>query len=379
MSMRVALVTEFYYPHLGGVTEHVHNLARTLVQSGHHAIIITSHMGEPSRGHELGVDQDPSYVYRIGTSRVIYSYGSFARVTTGHSLRRRIRNILRREQIDLVHVHGGLNPVLGLVAPDAAGDLDIPVVATFHSWFHRSALCRIFRRPLQKRLDRHAAVIAVSQPVVEAHARYFEADWRIIPNGVDTSFFRPDGADRPSSRDAELELLFLGRLDPRNGLDTVLSAMPAVLEQFPEVRLTIAGDGPLRRLYERLAAPVGPHVSFIGSVNGNRPVFYSRADLYLCPTTKASFGITLLEAMACATPMVVSDITGFRELVSGGDEAVLVPKNDSGAWAETIVALLHDDRRRERMGSAGLSKAERFAWPRVAAEVTAVYRSVLGC
>jgi len=377
--MRVALVTEFYYPHLGGVTEHVHNLARTLIQSGHHAIIITSHMGEPCRGHELGVDQDPSYVYRIGTSRVIYSYGSFARVTTGHGLRRRIRNILRREQIDLVHVHGGLNPVLGLVAPDAAGDLDIPVVATFHSWFHRSALCRIFRRPLQKRLDRHAAVIAVSQPVVEAHARYFEADWRIIPNGVDTSFFRPGGADRPSSRDAELELLFLGRLDPRNGLDTVLSAMPAVLEQFPEVRLTIAGDGPLRRLYQRLAAPVEPHVSFIGSVNGNRPVFYSRADLYLCPTTKASFGITLLEAMACATPMVVSDITGFRELVSGGDEAVLVPKNDSGAWAETIVALLHDDRRRERMGSAGLSKAERFAWPRVAAEVTAVYRSVLGC
>jgi phosphatidyl-myo-inositol alpha-mannosyltransferase len=378
--MRVALVTEFYYPHLGGVTEHVHNLARTLIQSGHHAIIITSHMGEPSRGHEPGeMDQDPSYVYRIGTSRVIYSYGSFARVTTGHGLRRRIRNILRREQIDLVHVHGGLNPVLGLVAPDAAGDLDIPVVATFHSWFHRSALCRIFRRPLQKRLDRHAAVIAVSQPVVEAHARYFKADWRIIPNGVDTSFFRPDGSDRHSSRDTELELLFLGRLDPRNGLDIVLSAMPAVLEQFPEVRLTIAGDGPLRRLYQRLAAPVGRHVSFIGSVNGNRPVFYSRADLYLCPTTKASFGITLLEAMACATPMVVSDITGFRELVSGGDEAVLVPRNDSGAWAETIVALLHDDRRRERMGSAGLSKAERFAWPRVAAEVTAVYRSVLGC
>ena len=376
--MRVALVTEFYYPHLGGVTEHVHNLARTLIQLGHHAIVITSRMGEPSRGHELGeMDQDPSYVYRIGTSRVIYSYGSFARVTIGHGLRRRIRNILRREQIDLVHVHGGLNPVLGLVAPDAAGDLDIPVVATFHSWFHRSALCRIFRRPLQKRLDRHAAVIAVSQPVVEAHARYFEADWRIIPNGVDTSFFRPNGSGHPTS--SEPELLFLGRLDPRNGLDTVLSAMPAVLEQFPEVRLTIAGDGPLRRLYVRLAAPVGRHVSFIGSVNGNRPVVYSRADLYLCPTTKASFGITLLEAMACATPMVVSDITGFRELVSGGDEAVLVPKNDSGAWAETIVALLHDDRRRERMGSAGLSKAERFAWPRVAAEVTAVYRSVLGC
>ena len=374
--MRVALVTEFYYPHLGGVTEHVHNLARTLIQSGHHAIIITSHMAEPGRPHE-GIDCDPAYVHRIGTSRVVYSAGSFARVTTGHRLRQRIREILRRERINLVHVHGGLNPVLGLIAPEAAGNLDIPVVATFHSWFHRSALCRIFRRPLQRRLDRHAAVIAVSQPVVEAHARYFEADWRIIPNGVDTSFFRPNGWGHPIS--SAPELLFLGRLDPRNGLDTVLSAMPAVLEQFPEVRLTIAGDGPLRRVYERLAAPVERHVSFIGSVNGNRPAFYSGADLYLCPTTKASFGITLLEAMACATPMVVSDITGFRELVSGGDDAVLVPKNDAGAWAETIIALLQDDRRRERMGAAGLTKAERYAWPRVAAEVTAVYRSVLGC
>jgi len=83
--------------------------------------------------------------------------------------------------------------------------------------------------------------------------------------------------------------------------------------------------------------------------------------------------------MACATPMVVSDITGFRELVSGGDEAVLVPKNDAGAWAETIIALLQDDRRRERMGAAGLTKAERFSWPNVTQEVTAVYRGVLGC
>jgi phosphatidylinositol alpha-mannosyltransferase len=378
--MRVALVTEFYYPHLGGVTEHVHNLARTLVQSGHHAIIITSHVAESGRGHELGeLDDDPAYIHRVGTSRVIYSYGSFARVTTGFGLRRRIREILRQERIDLMHVHGGLNPTLGLVAPEAARDLDIPVVATFHSWFHRSTLCQIFRRPLQRRLDRHAAVIAVSQPVVEAHARYFDADWKIIPNGVDTAFFRPTSSRHTFDRDPEPELLFLGRLDPRNGLDTVLAAMPQVLAEFPEVRLTIAGDGPLRRVYERLAAPVARHVSFIGSVNGNRPTFYSRADLYLCPTTKASFGITLLEAMACATPMVVSDITGFRELVSGGDEAVLVPRNDSGAWAETIIALLQDKRRRERMGSAGRTKAARFAWPHVAREVTAVYRSVLGC
>jgi phosphatidyl-myo-inositol alpha-mannosyltransferase len=374
--MRIALVTEFYYPHLGGVTEHVHNLARMLIQSGHQAIIITSNM-EAAAGHELEPsDVDSVSVHRVGTSRIIYSAGSFARVTTGTHLRRRIREVLRRERIDLLHVHGGLNPTFGLVAPDAARELDIPVVATFHSWFGRSVLCKIFRRPLQQRLDGHAAVIAVSEPVVAAHARYLEADWQIIPNGVDTAFFRPAPA---TDRRSGPELLFLGRLDPRNGLDTVLSAMPGVLERCPEVRLTVAGDGPLRRVYERLAAPVVEHVDFIGGVNGNRPEFYSRAQLYLCPTTKASFGITLLEAMACATPMVVSDITGFRELVSGGDEAVLVPRNDARAWANTIIALLKDEDRRQSMGAAGLEKVARFAWPRVAQEVTSVYRSVLGC
>jgi phosphatidylinositol alpha-mannosyltransferase len=374
--MRVALVTEFYYPHLGGVTEHVHNLALTLQRCGEDAIIITSQMVNPLRDHP-DATSDPPYVHRVGTSRVIYSAGSFARVTTGIGLRRRIRDILRREHIDLMHVHGGLNPVLGLVAPEAADDLGIPVVATFHSWFQRSALCRVFRRTLQARLDRHAAVIAVSQPVIEAHARYFDADWQIIPNGVDTAFFRPVQSEH--LEDSAHRLLFLGRLDPRNGLDTVLAAMPAVLDQLPDTRLTIAGDGPLRPMYQRLAAPVEGQVSFVGSVNGNRPEFYSGADLYLCPTTKASFGITLLEAMACGTPMVVSDIIGFRELISGGQEALLVAKNDVAAWADAIVLLLRDDQQREEMSRAGLAKAARFAWPQITNEIMAVYRSVLKC
>jgi phosphatidyl-myo-inositol alpha-mannosyltransferase len=377
--MRVALVTEYYFPHLGGVTEHVYNLAKLLNHWGHPTIVITAHMTVPSRDADTGEDdEDAPFVRRIGRSRVIYSAGSFARVTTGIGLRRQVRQILQDEQIDVVHVHGGLAPVLGLVAPLAAQDLDIPAVATFHSWFARSALLGVFRRTLQRRLDRHAAAIAVSQPVVEAHSRYLKAAWQIIPNGVDTDFFRPQ--DRPSAYGSRPpELLFLGRLDPRNGLDTILAAMPAVLVRVPDVRLTIAGDGPLRPVYERMAKSASRQVTFVGRVNGNRPAYYSRADLYLCPTTMASFGVTLLEAMACGTPLVVSDITGFRELVGGGDEAVMVHKHDPAAWAEAIVGLLGDERRRSAMRAAGLTKSEGFAWPRIAEQVMEVYRRVLEC
>ena len=377
--MRVALVTEVYYPHLGGVTEHVYNLAKHLNTAGHPTIVLTSRMGQAPASHDpLEPEDHPPPVYRVGTSRIIYSAGSLARVTTGIGLRRQIRAILCQERIDLVHVHGGLNPVLGLVAPNAARDLDIPVIATFHSWFRRSALIRIFRRQLQDRLDRHAAAIAVSHPVVQAHARYFRADWEIIPNGVDTQFFRPDSSSVFEPGHGP-QLLFLGRLDPRNGLDTLLAAMPKIKLTYPEARLTVAGDGPLRPVYEHMAAPFGDSVRFVGGVNGDRPHYYSSADLYLCPTTKASFGITLLEAMACGTPLAVSDITGFRELVTGGDEAVLVPKNRPAAWADSIVDLLSDEPRRRRMRVAGLAKAERFAWPRVGDEILSVYHRVLRC
>lgn len=374
--MRIALVTEYYYPHLGGVTEHVHNLALQLERQGHGAVIVTSHMAVPARAMDLPeAEGDSPFVRRIGTSRVIYSAGSFARITTGTGLRRDLRDLFRHERIDIVHVHGGLNPTLGLVAPEAAGDLGLPVVATFHSWFAGSALCRIFRRPLQRRLDRHAAVVAVSEPVVLAHARYFQADWTVIPNGVDTDFFRADA--RPAGPRGGPELLFLGRLDPRNGLDTVLAAMALVLQRLPGVRLTVAGDGPLRPLYERLARPLGRSVRFVGRVNGDRPEHYARSDMYLCPTTKASFGITLLEAMACGTPMVVSDITGFRELIGDGAEAVLVPKDRPAAWAETILDLLGDRGRLELMGDAGRRKAESYAWPRIADQMMRVYARVM--
>src|SRR4029077_16188783 len=181
-----------------------------------------------------------------------------------------------------------------------------------------------------------------------------------------TDFFRPNGRRPDDALSQGPRLLFLGRLDPRNGLETVLRAMPAVLERFPETTLVVAGDGPLRPLYERLARPVAERVQFIGRVSGDRPDVYGSADLYLCPTTKASFGITLLEAMACGTPLVVSDITGFRELIAGGAEAVLVPKDNPLAWARATNALLENPARRVEMGAAGLAKAAQFAWPRIA-------------
>src|SRR5260370_17507759 len=145
----------------------------------------------------MGAFPGAPVVRRGGPRRVIYSNGGVSRLTAGWRLRRRLEAVFRAGRYAIVHVHGGLAPTLGLAAPFAAWRAGIPVVATFHSWFARSVGCRVFRRPLQRILDRHAATIAVSQPVVDANARYFRADWDVIPNGVDTSFFRTNSAGRP--------------------------------------------------------------------------------------------------------------------------------------------------------------------------------------
>src|SRR5207247_11202943 len=128
--------------------------------------------------------------------------------TYGRSIPRRLELWCRSERFVIVHVHGGPNPTLCILAPRAAWRAGIPVVATFHTWFPRSIGLRILRRPFQRMLDRHAAAIAVSNAARDAMARYLTAPWEIIPNGVDTKCFRP-GLAEAGGGDGKPHLLWL--------------------------------------------------------------------------------------------------------------------------------------------------------------------------
>src|SRR2546427_3861435 len=316
--MRIALIAEDYYPQLGGVPEHVHHLALQLNAWGHDATVITSRM--------RGAHGDAPFVRRVGTSLVVYANGGVSRITLGWRLGRRLEDLFRAGRYDLIHVQGGLVPTFGLLAPLAAWRVGIPVVATFHSWFPRSAGYRVLRRLWQPLLDRHAALIAVSQPVVDAMSRYFHARWEIIPNGVDVHFFQPNGRRPTDALARGPRLLFLARLEPRNGLGTLLEAMPRILERHPRARLTVVGDGPWRGYYERRARRLRAARPLPRRRPGGRPRHYRGAHLLPLPPTRPPFCAPPLLGPARGAPIVVSDITGFRELVRGGGEAVLISK-----------------------------------------------------
>jgi phosphatidyl-myo-inositol alpha-mannosyltransferase len=362
--MRIALVTEYYYPHLGGVCEHVHFFAREARRRGHHVDIITSQIP--------GAEPQP-HVIRLGRSQPVYCNGSQARITIGLGLRRKMRAVLRGGRYDVVHVHSPLTPVLPLLAIEEA---EVPVIGTFHTYFDRSIGYTLGRRYFQRRLNMLSAAIAVSHSTTVALERYFEADWQIIPNGIDADVFHPDAPVPLGFPKGVPTVLFLGRFDPRNGLSTLIDAFQHVKGKTRDAKLVVVGDGPLREHYYKQAAG-DKDIQFVGAVLEGRPSYYAHSSVYACPTTKASFGITLLESMACETPVVCSDILGFRDVVKDGREALMVPCGDRGALADALVRVLDDPNLASSLGRTGRENAIAYSWPRVTSRVLELYRSVV--
>ncbi|PYP54572.1 MAG: hypothetical protein DMD39_00765 [Gemmatimonadetes bacterium] len=219
--------------------------------------------------------------------------------------------------------------------------------------------------------------MAVSHSTTIALNRYFEGNWTIVPNGIDTDVFNPH-VPRPAALRSDVPvILFLGRFDPRNGLTTLIESFQKIRGRNREAQLVVVGDGPLRKHYYR-AAGGDPDITFVGSVLGERPGYYAHSAMYACPTTKASFGITLLESMACETPVVCSDIYGFRDVVRHEREALMVHCGDRDDLADALVRLLDDETLRARLGKRGRQEAEQYSWTRVTEAVLDIYTAVLG-
>jgi phosphatidyl-myo-inositol alpha-mannosyltransferase len=373
MNLKVGIVTEYYYPLLGGISENVHNTALRLREKGHTVKIITSKLN--TNGHPESPDTS-SEIIRIGHSTAIYNNGSLARITIGRNLVGELGKIFDREKFDLLHLHSPLVPTLPMFALFAA---NCPAaVGTFHTYFDRSIGYSLLKGTVQKKLiNKLRGQIAVSQSCIDALKPFFEINARIIPNGVNTSEFSPDIPKFPHFNDGKKNLLFLGRLDPRNGLHLMLQAFSLVKSKFPEVRLIIVGDGPLKKYYKRLV-PDGleKDIHLVGPVLEERNRYYASCDIFCSPVEKASFGVTLLEAMASGKPIVATENCGYRELL-GRNEGFLIPPHAPTAFADAILKLLWDQELSEKMGNLGREKALQYSWDNVVDRVAEYYREII--
>ena len=306
--MRIAIVTDYYYPMLGGITEHVHGQARELARRGHEVTVVTGHLlrTPPIADQDARPVADEGFeVVRLGVgvplygnaSQTIHTVPGRARAAAAPALqaaRRRRRAPARALQPEHVRDRAARHP---RHAPSASP----PTTRS-----SRPACCSTCSRPILRRwlgqLDAH---VVVSEACIGSLAPYFPFDYRIIPNGIDDRHFSPDAEPLPELREGGKPLiLFLGRFDPRNGLPTMLEAFEQVhAEHEGSVRLCVVGDGPLGNVYRRkLPERVAGDVIWAGRVDWSRPRYYASADIHCTPCQRASFGMVLLEAMSTRAP-----------------------------------------------------------------------------
>jgi len=365
--MKVCLVSPYDFLHPGGVSEHVRHLSEQLRRRGHEAIVLA-----PSS--KVGDDHGIAGYVRIGRSVPVRGNGSVARLALSFHLVRRVRALLAESDFDVVHYHEPLVPALPITVLRFHRGAN---VGTFHAMARRN-LGYYYGRPFLKRyFNRLHACIAVSAPARDFIARYFNADFRIVPNGIDCTRFSPELPPLPAARtEGKATILFVGRLEPRKGFPTLLEAYARLRRTRADARLVVVGDGPMRWGYEAEVQGMGiPDVEFCGHVSAELlPRYYASADIFGAPATKGeSFGIVLLEAMASGVPVVASAIAGFSQVVDAGVTGTLVPPRDSEAWSAALQALLDDPRLRHDMGAAGVRRAQGYDWKRVVNSVLDVY------
>lgn len=370
--MRIGIVSQSYYPRYGGVTEHVHHTALELRKRGHDVTIITSHFRRGEATTAPGVE-------RVGYNLLIPFNGAFVDLAVGFGLERALRALMRRHEFELVHTHAPLVPTLPLMAVKAC---QVAQVGTFHTTGGRSRLLEWMRGGLAPIVARLDARIAVSGTARDFAARYFPGHYHVIPNGVDVDAFNPAVTPFAEWRDeAKVNVLFVGRLDPRKGLHVLLAAWPEIVRRTGgRARLLVVGDSYLRAKFEAsVPAAVRPSVTFLGHVpSRDLPRWYATGDIFVSPALgNESFGIVLVEAMAAGRAVVASDIPGYRSVVQPGINGEVSPPGDVAALAGCIVRLVEDPARRAALGLQGRTHALRYAWPRVTDQIEAVYRDVL--
>jgi phosphatidylinositol alpha-mannosyltransferase len=284
---------------------------------------------------------------------------------------------LLREPFDIVHVHEPLTPITPWLALLRAR---APLVGTFH--VHREGGHRLYGawgwalQPLARRLR---ARIAVSEAARDTAAPHFRGEYDIVPNGIDVEAFRAlraRPADWPAHRRT---VLYIGRLEPRKGVEHLVRAIALVQQRADDVELVIVGDGRERARLEMLASRTGARVRFAGRVSDEAlPAYVQAADIVCSPALRGeSFGIVLLEAMACGKPVVASRIAGYEALVGRAECGMLVPPGDDEACAAALLSLANAPALRAELGARGAAAADGYRWPAIAARLDAIYRRLL--
>jgi phosphatidyl-myo-inositol alpha-mannosyltransferase len=375
--VRVGLVSPYSCTYPGGVGRHVEALAEELLREGHEVRMFApydpddrlarvTHRGARPERRPL-----PDYLTPLGRTVGLPMNGAVSNLPLSVETIRRLSHELRPGRFDVLHVHEPNAPMASWYALEHAR---MPVVGTFHT-YSAGLVANGFAANIagaRRLYSKLSARIAVSDAARWTAERFYGGRYTLIPNGVDLAAARPTARPGPGP----LRLLFVGRAEERKGLPVLLRAFEALRHSGVDARLTVAGA--TREEVEPLLLD-SEGVDVAGRISDEEKWrLLGEADLLCAPSLGGeSFGMVLTEAFASSTPVVASNIAGYRDVVRNRIDGVLVPAGDATELGEELRSLALDPDRRERMARAARERAQRFAWPTVAREVTEVYEQAL--
>jgi phosphatidyl-myo-inositol alpha-mannosyltransferase len=372
--MKVGIVVPYSWSFWGAVVEHGELQADALRRLGIETRII---MGNDPPGQLTRIlhprhgrdGPPPPEVLPVGRSVIVPANGSLPNIVLSPRAVRRIRSVLEHERFDVLHLHEPMTPAICVAVLALAR---CPVVATFHACGDLGWM-RLGKPVWGFLIDRIDHRIAVSRQARDSVQSWLPGDYEIVPNGV----LIPPEAD-PADR--EHRIVFVGRQEPRKGMHVLLRAWPDV-HRRTGARLRLVGADPLAvRLLLARGRIRDDGIDVLG--------FLSQAELtaellaakaLAAPSLGAeSFGMVLTRAFACATPVVASDIPGYRDVMTA-ETSVAVPPGDVLALADALVALLADEPRRRALGAAARELAvERYSWEDIGRRLAQIYELVAG-
>jgi len=359
--LRIAMVSPYSLTIPGGVQHQVLGLAREMRRMGHEVRVLGPCDGPPPE----------AFVTPLGNSLPTAANGSTAPLAPDPSAALRTLRALNDEAFDILHLHEPMAPgptVTALMLRIA------PMVGTFHTsgdiaWYRR---VRKGLEWLGTHLDHR---VAVSESAREMAQRHIGGSFEVLYNGIDIDTYRQPGVVRETTP----TVFFCGRHEPRKGLEVLLDAFLLLPDDF---RLWVAADGPrLQELRKRYGndKKVASRIEWLGQIAEHDKLNrLARASVFCAPSLRGeSFGLVLLEAMAAHTPVVASDIDGYRSVVQDSVNGVLVPPGDPAALAHALREVATSKALADRLATAGDERAEQLSMRRLAQRYLEIYREVL--
>ncbi|MCX6402611.1 MAG: glycosyltransferase family 4 protein, partial [Actinobacteria bacterium] len=332
--MKIGIVCPYDWAIPGGVSIHIRDLALELMERGHEVNVLAPTSDESVL---------PSWVTSGGTPVSISYNGSVARITFGYKATKRVQKWIDNGQFDVLHIHEPLTPSLSALACWAASG---PVVGTFHSAMDKSRILSAGYNLAQTVLEKLSARVAVSELARNTVVEHVGGDAVLIPNGVHIDSFisaKPFDANPFNGKRDQHAIAFLGRFEEnRKGFKVLLEAFEQVANEFPNHYLLVAGPGEQKDSLKDFPEELHSRIKFLGRVSDeDKARMLQSSAMYVAPNTGGeSFGIVLLEAMACHTPVIASDLPAFNRVLDFGTCGLLFenenPQSLANAIRETI-------------------------------------------